>query len=37
MSGSDIGEVRKEYFSVDQALKAAGDDKSMNPFGNANT
>lgn len=33
MSGSDIGDDHKEYFSGDAALKAAGDDNTMNQFG----
>ena len=33
MSGSDIGDDHKEYFSGDNALKAAGDDNTMNQFG----
>ena len=33
MSGSDIGDDHKEYFSGDRALKAAGDDNTMNQFG----
>jgi isocitrate lyase len=32
MSGSDIGDDHKEYFSGDRALKAAGDDNTMNQF-----
>jgi isocitrate lyase len=33
MSGSDIGDDHKEYFSGDRALKAAGEDNTMNQFG----
>ena len=32
MAGSDLGDVHKEYFSGDQALKAAGEDNTMNQF-----
>ncbi|VWC63262.1 isocitrate lyase [Burkholderia lata] len=32
MSGSDIGDDHKEYFSGDAALKAAGKDNTMNQF-----
>ncbi len=32
MSGSDIGDDHKEYFSGDRALKAAGEDNTMNQF-----
>jgi isocitrate lyase len=32
MSGSDIGDDHKEYFSGDAALKAAGEDNTMNQF-----
>lgn len=32
MAGSDIGDTHKEYFSKDQALKASGDDNTMNQF-----
>jgi isocitrate lyase len=32
MSGSDIGDDHKEYFSGEAALKAAGDDNTMNQF-----
>ena len=32
-SGSDIGDDHKEYFSGDRALKAAGEDNTMNQFG----
>jgi len=32
MSGSDIGDDHKEYFSGDAALKAAGRDNTMNQF-----
>lgn len=32
MAGSDLGDTHKEYFSRDQALKAAGDDNTMNQF-----
>ena len=33
MAGSDIGDDHKEYFSGDAALKAAGEDNTMNQFG----
>ncbi len=33
MSGSNIGDDHKEYFSGDAALKAAGKDNTMNQFG----
>ncbi len=33
MAGSNIGDDHKEYFSGDQALKAAGEDNTMNQFG----
>jgi isocitrate lyase len=33
MSGSDIGDDHKEYFSGDRALKAGGKDNTMNQFG----
>ncbi len=32
MSGSDMGDDHKEYFAGDAALKAAGDDNTMNQF-----
>ncbi|MCW8107283.1 isocitrate lyase [Alteromonas ponticola] len=32
MAGSDLGDTHKEYFSGDAALKAAGDDNTMNQF-----
>jgi len=32
MAGSDLGDTHKEYFSGDGALKAAGDDNTMNQF-----
>ena len=32
MAGSDIGDDHKEYFSGDAALKAAGEDNTMNQF-----
>jgi isocitrate lyase len=32
MSGSDIGDDHKEYFSGENALKAAGEDNTMNQF-----
>lgn len=35
MSGSNIGDDHKEYFSGGQALKAAGKDNTMNQFSNA--
>ena len=34
MSGSNIGDDHKEYFSGKQALKAAGKDNTMNQFSN---
>lgn len=33
MAGSDMGDDHKEYFSGNQALKAAGKDNTMNQFG----
>jgi len=33
MSGSDIGDDHKEYFAGDAALKAGGEDNTMNQFG----
>jgi len=33
MSGSDLGDDHKEYFSGDAALKAGGKDNTMNQFG----
>jgi isocitrate lyase len=33
MSGSNIGDDHKEYFSGEQALKASGKDNTMNQFG----
>jgi isocitrate lyase len=33
MAGSNIGDDHKEYFSGGQALKAAGEDNTMNQFG----
>jgi len=33
MAGSDLGDDHKEYFSGDAALKAAGEDNTMNQFG----
>lgn len=33
MAGSDIGDDHKEYFAGDAALKAAGEDNTMNQFG----
>ena len=33
MAGSNIGDDHKEYFSGDQALKASGEDNTMNQFG----
>ncbi|NRA89144.1 MAG: isocitrate lyase [Rhizobiales bacterium] len=33
MSGSDMGDDHKEYFSGDAALKAGGKDNTMNQFG----
>ncbi len=32
MAGSNIGDEHKEYFSGDQALKASGQDNTMNQF-----
>ena len=32
MSGSDMGDDHKEYFAGDAALKAAGEDNTMNQF-----
>ena len=32
MAGSNIGDDHKEYFSGDQALKAEGEDNTMNQF-----
>jgi isocitrate lyase len=32
MAGSDMGDTHKEYFSGDQALKASGEDNTMNQF-----
>ncbi len=32
MSGSDMGDDHKEYFSGDAALKASGEDNTMNQF-----
>ena len=32
MAGSDLGDAHKEYFSGDQALKASGEDNTMNQF-----
>ncbi len=34
MAGSDIGDNHKEYFSGDAALKASGEDNTMNQFDN---
>ncbi len=33
MAGSDMGDDHKEYFKGDAALKASGDDNTMNQFG----
>jgi isocitrate lyase len=33
MAGSDMGDAHKEYFAGDAALKAAGEDNTMNQFG----
>lgn len=33
MAGSDIGDDHKEYFAGEAALKAAGEDNTMNQFG----
>ncbi len=33
MSGSDMGDDHKEYFAGEAALKAAGEDNTMNQFG----
>jgi isocitrate lyase len=32
MAGSDLGDTHKEYFSGDGALKASGEDNTMNQF-----
>ena len=32
MAGSDLGDTHKEYFSGEQALKASGEDNTMNQF-----
>ena len=32
MAGSDMGDDHKEYFAGDAALKASGEDNTMNPF-----
>src|SRR5699024_9955053 len=32
MAGSDIGDNHKEYFAGEAALKAAGEDNTMNQF-----
>ena len=32
MAGSDLGDTHKEYFSGEGALKASGDDNTMNQF-----
>jgi isocitrate lyase len=32
MAGSNLGDDHKEYFSGDQALKASGEDNTMNQF-----
>ena len=32
MAGSDIGDDHKEYFAGDAALKAGGEDNTMNQF-----
>ena len=32
MAGSDLGDTHKEYFSGEAALKAAGEDNTMNQF-----
>ncbi|AUC89090.1 MAG: isocitrate lyase [Alteromonas sp.] len=32
MAGSDLGDTHKEYFSGDAALKASGEDNTMNQF-----
>lgn len=32
MAGSDLGDAHKEYFSGEQALKASGEDNTMNQF-----
>lgn len=34
MAGSDMGDDHKEYFSGEAALKAAGEDNTMNQFAN---
>ena len=33
MAGSDVGDDHKEYFAGEAALKASGDDNTMNQFG----
>ena len=33
MAGSDMGDDHKEYFAGEAALKAAGEDNTMNQFG----
>jgi isocitrate lyase len=33
MAGSNMGDDHKEYFSGDAALKASGEDNTMNQFG----
>ncbi|MEM7083222.1 MAG: isocitrate lyase [Pseudomonadota bacterium] len=37
MSGSNIGDDHKEYFSGDQALKASGENNTMNQFDTENS
>ena len=32
LAGSTVGDTHKEYFSGENALKAAGDDNTMNQF-----
>jgi isocitrate lyase len=32
MAGSDLGDTHKEYFSGEGALKASGEDNTMNQF-----
>ena len=32
LAGSTVGDTHKEYFSGDNALKAGGEDNTMNQF-----
>ena len=32
LAGTNVGDTHKEYFSGENALKAAGDDNTMNQF-----